>query len=70
MTENMNWFAFVVGLVVVVITLTITITKYHINTNERIVEMVKAGANPVSAACAVDPRVQICMAAGMIENRE
>ena len=70
MTEEMNWFAFVVGLVGIIITIIVSVTIFQLDTNEKVLEMVKAGANPVSASCAINDHVQICMAAGMIENKK
>ena len=70
MTDDWCWFSFVVGIVGITIAMIVAVTTYNMNANERIVEMVKIGANPVSASCAINERIHVCMAAGILENGE
>ena len=65
-----NLVAFIIAVATIIIVLITTVTIYQMDTSEKVLEMVKAGANPVSASCAINGHVQVCMAAGMIENRK
>ena len=39
-----------------------------ISNNQKIVELTKAGANPLEASCALSPDVQICTAAAALHK--
>ncbi len=69
MTDDWSWFTLVVGLVGITVAIIVAATIYHMDANEKVLEMVKAGANPISASCAINERVTVCMAAGIIESR-
>ena len=53
---------------ILALALIISASVVTISTNQKIVALTKAGANPLEASCALSPEVQICTAAAALRK--